>query len=115
MNISDMPTERAFECMARMAPCLAEIAGDPKIAEAKRALREKDGAPTYADFMQAVFPLLMREHRDAVCGIVAAMTEKTVEEVRTQPYKETFAAIGEGFTKELFDFFPFALRLAASA
>lgn len=114
MNISEMNTEQAFECMVRLVPYVTEIEGDAQIVEMKKKMREKGEALTNADFMAAIYPLLMRDHRDAVFGIVAAMTEKTVEEVKTQPYKETFAAIKAGFTKELFDFFPFAVRLVAN-
>lgn len=115
MDISEMPTERAFECMARMAPYVAEIAGDARLAEAKRALREKEGGATNGDFMAAIYPLLMREHREAVCGIAAALSGRSVAEVKAQPYRETFEAMQAGFTGELFDFFPFAVRLAARA
>ena len=113
MKISQMPTEQAFECMVRMVPHVAAIASDEKIIAARRSLREKDGA-TAADFMLSVYPILLGEHADALCGIVSAMSGKTEEQVRAQPLEETFAAIREGFTKELLDFFPFAVRLVAS-
>ena len=115
MNISEMSTEKAFECMARMVPYVVEIENDPNVAEAKRKLQDKGSELTNGDFMLDIYPLLMRDHSEALCGIVAAMSDKTVDEVRTQPWKETFAAIKAGFTKELFDFFPFAMRLVANA
>ena len=114
MKLSDMTTEKAFACMARMVPHVAEIVGDPAVTEAKRKLHDKAGELTNGDFMLAIYPLLMRDHCEAVCGIVAAMSEKTVEEVKAQPFEETLAAIREGFTEELFSFFPFAVRLAYS-
>ena len=115
MTISDMSTEKAFECMARMVPYVVEIENDPNVAEAKRRLQDKGGDLTNGDFMQDIYPLLMRDHRHALCGIVAAMEDKTIDEVKAQPWKETFTAIKAGFTKELFDFFPFALRLVVNA
>ena len=115
MKLSDMSTEKAFECMARMVPYVVEIENDPAIAEAKRKMTEKSGEVTNGDFMLEIYPLLMRDHLDALCGIIAAMEGKTAGEVKAQPYKETFAAIKAGFTKELFDFFPFAVRLVANA
>ena len=114
MNISDMSTEKAFECMARMVPYVVEIENDPNVAEAKRKLRDKSGDITNGDFMLDIYPLLMRDHQEALCGIIAAMSNKTVDEVKAQPWKESFAAIKAGFTKEFFDFFPFAVRLVAS-
>lgn len=115
MNISEMSTEKAFECMARMVPYVVEIENDPNVVEAKRKLTDKAGELTNGDFMLDIYPLLMRDHREALCGIVAAMEDKTIDEVKSQPWKETFAAIKAGFTKELFDFFPFAVRLVANA
>ena len=114
MNISQMSTEKAFECMVRMVPYVVEIMSDPAVAEAKAKLKEKDGELTGGDFMLAMYPLLMRDHAEALCGIVAAMSEKTPDEVKAQPLGETLAALGAGITKELFDFFPFAVRLVAS-
>ena len=115
MKLSEMNTEKAFACMARMVPYVAEIMGDPNVAEAKRKLGEKAGELTNGDFMAAIYPLLMRDHGEALCGIVAAMDDRTVEEVKAQPYKKTLAAIRADFTRELFDFFPFAVRLVRSA
>lgn len=114
MKISQMPTEKAFECMARMVPYVVKIEKDEKVIAARRALQEKKGEVTGGDFMLSIYPILLLEHGDALCGIVAAMSGKTPEQVAKQPLEETFAAIREGFTRELFDFFPFAVRLVAS-
>ena len=113
MKLSKMSTDKAFECMARMVPHVVEIVSDPNVAEAKKRLTDKGSELTNGDFMLEIYPLLMRDHHGALCGIVAAMEGKTPEEVMAQPYTETFAAIKAGFTKELFDFFPFAMRLVA--
>lgn len=114
MSISQMSTDKAFECMARMVPYVVEIAGDPKLVEAKKELAEKGGELAYSDFMLAVYPMLLCEHKDALYGIVAAMSDKTVDEVKRQPSGETFSVMRENSTKELFDFFPFAVRLAGN-
>ena len=114
MKLSDMTTEKAFACMARMVPHVAEIVGDPAVAEAKRKLHDKAGELTNGDFMLAIYPLLMHDHCEAVCGIVAAMSEKTLEEVKARPYKKTLAAIMTGFAEDFFDFLPVAVRLAYS-
>lgn len=115
MKLSEMNTEKAFECMARMTPYVAQIMSDPAVAEAKRKLHDKGGELTNGDVMLGLYPLLMRDHSEALCGIVAAMEGRTLDEVKAQPYKKTFAAIRAGFTQELFDFFPFAVRLVLSA
>ena len=114
MKLSDMTTEKAFACMARMVPHVAQIMSDPAVAEAKQKLIAMDDELTGGDVMLAIYPLLMRDHCEAVCGIVAALSDKTLEEVKAQPFEETLAAIREGFTEELFSFFPFAVRLVRS-
>ena len=115
MKISEMSTERAFECMARMAPHVAQIIGDEKIVEQRDKLLKKNNRITNAEFMQAICPLMLKEHNDALCAIVAALSDKTADEVKAQPWSETFEEIKDGFTRELFDFFPFAVRLVLSA
>ena len=114
MSISQMSTDKAFECMARMVPYVVEILGDPKLAEVKKRFDEKGDELTNGDFMLEAYPLLLRDHREALYGIVAAMSDKSMAEVKDQSFAETFNIIREGFTKELFDFFPFARRLAAN-
>ena len=78
---------------------------DPQVAEARKKLLEKGAQTTNGDVMATVYPLLMDKHRGAVCGMIAAMSGKTADEVRAQPLGETMTVIRAGFTGELFRFF----------
>ena len=111
MKIYEMSTERALECMTKIVPHMVEIVSDPQVAEVKKMLLEKGAQATNSDVMEAIYPLLMDKHRDAVCGMIAAMSDKTVDEVKKQPWQESFAQIKAGFANELFDVFPYAVRL----
>ena len=55
--------------------------------------------------MLAVYPMLQCDHKDALYGIVAALSGKTVDEVKEQPSGEMLSAIRENSTKEQFGFF----------
>lgn len=114
MNISEMNTDKAFECMARMVPYVAEIERDPEIAAAKEALREKGDVST-GDVIEAVMPMMLGKHQKAMFGILGALEDKTPEEIAQQPYAATIAAIKGDMTKDFFDFLPFAYRLVLNA
>ena len=114
MKLSEMNTEKAFACMAHMVPYVAEIVGDPNVAEAKKKLIDRGDELTGADAIQIIYPALMRDHSEALCGIVAAMEDRTVEEVKAQPLEETLTAIRAGVAEDFFDFLPVATQLAYS-
>lgn len=116
MRISDMTTEQAFACMARMVPHVAEIERDEELAAAKEALRHKGGDNvTTGDVIDAVMPLMLGKHKQAVFGILGALEDKQVKEIAGQPYAATIAAVKADMTKEFFDFLPFVYRLVLNA
>ena len=102
-KISEMNTERAFECMARMAPHAAELVSDPQLAKLKKRLLSQQSQVW--DFMAEAYPLVLDKHREAMLSIAAALSGKTADEVREQPLGGTAALMREGFTGELFRFF----------
>ena len=133
MKIPQMNAGQAYECMVRMVPHAAELVCDPQIAEVRKSLLSghspahevaatdakeahaaeplrtgrgpADGQSKVWNFMAKAYPLLLGKHRRALLGIVAALSGKTVDEVRAQPLGETMTVIRAGFTGELFGFF----------
>lgn len=116
MKIREMPTDRAFECMARMVPFFTEIGRDPKVVEAKRKLIDigKDDA-TMTDVIDAVMPVILTRHRETLYGVLALIGDRKPEEIASQPYEETVAMIRGDLNKEFFDFLSFASRLVMNA
>ena len=72
MRISEMTTEQAFECMARMVPYVTEIERDQEVVNVKEKLREaakqEDGDLTTGDVIEATMPLILEKHRNAFFG-----------------------------------------------
>ena len=119
MRISEMTTEQAFECMARMVPYVTEIERDQEVVNVKEKLREaakqEDGDLTTGDVIEAAMPLILGKHRNAFFGILGALEGKKPEEIAKQPYAQTVAAVKADLTKEFFDFLPSAARLVSNA
>lgn len=116
MKLSEMSSARAFECMARMVPHVAAIERDPEVAAARQRMLDRGlEEATMGDVIDAVMPVILERHAEAVFGIVGALEGKTPAQIAGQPCAKTIAAMREGLTQEFFDFLSFASRLVMSA
>lgn len=116
IGFMEMDTEKAFECMAKLVPYVTEIERDAEVIEAKKRLTDPNNTETRnSDVMEAVLPLMLQKHREAVFAIVGIVMDKTAEEVSKQPWKVTLGVLKSGAMNDLYDFFPFAVQLVAHA
>ena len=110
MKISEMDTNHAAEVLCEITPSIANITGDKALLD---ALKEKTGGDTLADIylsgakkLSAIVPLLFRNHKNDVFGILAAINDCSVDDICAQPVITTMRQIVEMLQdKELKDFF----------
>lgn len=108
MKISQMTTDQAADALIRIAEPASNIMHDKNVFDMLEKLAKgNDDSPIkfIADNLPMVVTVLLKGHRNDVYEIVAALSEKAVEEVGKQNIKVTILDIKESFDKELFDFF----------
>lgn len=106
MKISEMSTEQLAPVLADLAEPLSDIANDESTMEAlKRIAAEKTSLTQVAAFVKEIFPLLLKTHFESTCKIVAILTGKTLEQIKTQKGLQTIADAVAVFDDDLMDFF----------
>lgn len=121
LKISELPSDQAFEVMAKLVPYIYSLSDDDEIRDVKN---ERNAARSSGDadagqkvterYFTTVMPLLLTKHRDDVFGIVAVLNEKTVDDVRKMPYAKLMECINGAGIFDIIDFFRFAVRVTAS-
>lgn len=108
MKLSQMTTDQAADVLVRIAEPSSNIMHDEKVYDMleKLAKGNTDSAVKFfADNITMVVTALLKDHRADVYEIVAAVANKTVEEVSTQNIKQTISDIKDSWDGELLDFF----------
>lgn len=113
MKISELSTEKAMDVLCELTPYVTSIVTDEElIAELKSAI-DFGKANTMAEKMALtagkitkIIPILLRNKKNDVFGIVAVLNNKTIEEVAKQNIIVTMKQIRDiAKDKELLDFF----------
>lgn len=113
MKLSEMTTDRAMDVLCEITPCVANITADEELlAELRNAIDPK-AVKTKAELMvkgvekiTKLVPIVLKKRKADVFGILAALNEKTVEEIGKQNIIATMAQVREVVKdKDLMDFF----------
>lgn len=113
MKLSQMTTDRATDVLCEITPYVANIVGDEELlTELRNAVDPKEVA-TQAELMAKgiekvtkLVPIVLKKRKADVFGILAALNEKTPEEISKQNIIATMAQVREVIKdKELMDFF----------
>lgn len=113
MKLSEMTTDRAMDVLCEITPCIANITADEELlAELRNAIDPK-AVKTKAELMvkgvekiTKLAPIVLKKRKTDVFGILAALNEKTVEEIGKQNIIATMAQVREVVKdKDLMDFF----------
>lgn len=113
MKLSEMTTDRAMDVLCEITPCIANITADEELlAELRNAIDQK-AVKTKAELMvkgiekiTKLVPIVLKKRKADVFGILAALNEKTVEEIGKQNIIATMAQVREVVKdKDLMDFF----------
>ena len=113
MKLSEMTTDRAMDVLCEITPCIANITADEELlAELRNAIDPK-AVKTKAELtvkgvekITKLAPIVLKKRKADVFGILAALNEKTVEEICKQNIIATMAQVREVVKdKDLMDFF----------
>ena len=112
MKISEFSTEKAADILLEILPFVTEIVTDSKLCEELANAVDIKGKTSFevmavgvAKFAKLI-PLVLKNHKEDVFGIIAVLNCKTVEEVCKQNIVVTMGEIRELVQdKELIDFF----------
>ena len=113
MKLSEMTTDRAMDVLFEITPCIANITADEELlAELRNAIDPK-AVKTKAELMvkgvekiTKLAPIVLKKRKADVFGILAALNEKTAEEIGKQNIIATMAQVREVVKdKDLMDFF----------
>lgn len=112
MKISELTTERAADVLCEITPYIADITGDKKMLDElskKFDLKGKSAAELYvfaAQKLAKILPMVLKEHRGDVFGILAVLNNKTPEEISKQSILTTIKQVRDVLAdKELLSFF----------
>lgn len=113
MKLSEMTTDRAMDVLCEITPFIANITADEELlAELRNAIDPK-AVKTKAELMvkgvekiTKLAPIVLKKRKADVFGILAALNEKTAEEIGKQNIIATMAQVREVVKdKDLMDFF----------
>ena len=109
MRISEMSTEQARRALCLLADPVASIVGDKKLMEAMAQMtRPEDGGTVgmrFGGMIRSFLPLLLEDHAAETYAIIAALTDKTAQQVSEQRFLETLQDVKGMVDRELVDFF----------
>ncbi len=134
MKLSELSTDRALDTLCEMTPYIANIMGDEKIVSALSSAMpqnpdgadqtekkddEKSSFSVGVQMMSGLAnmaPILLREHRPDVYGILSAMNETSANKIATQKLTDTIKQVREVFQDdELLSFFKSSVRREKTA
>ena len=115
MKISEFTTDKALDVFVELTPYVADIVTCEALQTALSDLANTPANSLKSTFQQMVFgadvfsrlvPILLSERRSDVYGILAALNEKSVDEIAKQSLIKTVGMIREIFSdKDLLNFF----------
>lgn len=113
MKLSEMTTDRAMDVLCEITPCIANITADEELLTELRNAIDPKAVKTKAELMvkgvekiTKLVPIVLKKRKADVFGILAALNEKTVEEIGKQNIIATMAQVREVVKdKDLMDFF----------
>lgn len=113
MKLSEMTTDRAMDVLCEITPFIANITADEELLEELRNAIDPKAVKTKAELMvkgvekiTKLVPIVLKKRKTDVFGILAALNEKTAEEIGKQNIIATMAQVREVVKdKDLMDFF----------
>ena len=113
MKLSEMTTDRAMDVLCEITPFIANITADEELLAELRNAIDPNAVKTKAELMvkgvekiTKMVPIVLKKRKADVFGILAALNEKTAEEIGKQNIIATMAQVREVVKdKDLMDFF----------
>ena len=113
MKLSQMTTDRATDVLCEITPNIANIVADDDLMAELRMVVNPEEVKTraeilakFAEKISKIVPIVLKKRRLDVFGILAALNEKSIEEIGNQNILATMAQVREIVKdKDLMDFF----------
>ena len=112
MKLSQLTTERAADVLCELTPYIANITGDKALLDElanKFDSKGKSAAELYtfaAHKCATLVPILLKEHRSDVFGVLSVLNECAADEIAKQKVMKTMKQVRDLFQdKDLLDFF----------
>lgn len=113
MKISEMTTERAFETLCIITPYIINISADENLSKILKEKITGGKKMSKAEIMvygakkvSEIVPLILKDHKEDVFGVLSALNGKTPDEVAKQNILETMKQVREcANDTDLIDFF----------
>lgn len=109
MKLSELSTDRAADVLCELAPCVGNITNDEEVVKTiGKVMEGGQELNRYGQIMLVVgrigefIPLLLKEHRPDVYGILSVMNERPAAEIAAQKLTETMRQVKELFQDEEF-------------
>lgn len=123
MKLSQLTTDGAADALCVIAPHVYNITSDRAIVESVgKALNVEKTENLYgqylliADRIVEILPLLLKDHRADVYGILSVLNECTAEEIASQNILKTIRQVREAIhDEELRDFFKSSVHTEKNA
>lgn len=118
MKISQMTTNQAADALVKISAYASNILDDKDMMElikgtAKKG--QKDASNGWSMILTKLVPLCLQTHRNDLFSIVAALDDKTVEEIGDMKLIDTLNILKDSVDKELLDFFDSFTRARTTA
>ena len=113
MKLSELSTDRATDVLCELTPYITNILSDEALLSELRTAVDFKEANTLAEKMALtaskitnIIPILLKNRKSDMFGILGVLNEKSVEEIAKQNFIKTMKQIKDiAKDKELLDFF----------
>lgn len=120
MKLSELSTDQALDALCELTPYVSNIVSDEtmvgavgKVIEGAETLNVFGKALVLTERIGEIIPVLLRNHRSDMYGILSVLNEKSAAEIAAQPVRDTIQQIQEAFQDvELLNFFKSSARQA---
>lgn len=120
MKLSELSTDKALDALCELTPYIDNIANDAevvstigKVVKPDTELNRYGSSMLVMGRLSEFIPLLLKNHRDDLYGILSILNEKSKQEIAAQTVKETVGQLREAFQDEdLITFFKPSARQA---
>ena len=111
--MTGMNTKMQFEAMEKALPYAAELLDSEELKAFKENLKQKEKS-SGGDMMKELLGIMLVKKREAVFGLLGAISGKTAEEIAEQDWAETKKLMENPILNDVCDFFIFSVRMVKS-
>lgn len=101
MRLSEISTDRALDVLCEVSVYIGNIATDEALTDELKKHMNTSGMSKAeimkagAEKISAIAPIVLKSHKNDVLGILAAVNEKTVDELKQQNVMNTMKMVKE--------------------